>query len=199
MRCTSWSLCTLYLLACQVTENAASTTSHPTSKEKFLIQLCCPWENIGKECQQVPEQGLLVHPCWGHWTVGFLWRNLRECTPKVVSDQHYNGMPHIGVCLGCLVSPQAQGQPTTWKRTMMSSRVHNQQLHRSVLENLNWSCLSELVMSWTTKLTDLAGDAPQNQQWPCRHKPSKLLLPRWRSVTRGPDWDTVPKKRLLLL
>ena len=53
MRCTSWSLCTLYLLTCQVTENAASTTSHQMGKEKFLSQLwqlCCPWANIGNEC-----------------------------------------------------------------------------------------------------------------------------------------------------
>ena len=44
----------------------------------------------------------------GNRTVGFLRRNFRECTPKSqVSDLPCNGMPHFGVSLRCLMSPQA--------------------------------------------------------------------------------------------
>ena len=174
----------------------------PNGQRKVLKPALAAMLSMGKHWKRVPTStwaGTCGPPMLRTLDSGVPVKELMGVYPKSqVSDQHYSGMPHIGVCLGCLVSPQAQGHPTTWKRTMTSSQVHDQQLHRQICAGK-----SELVMSWTTKMIDLAGDAPQNQQWPCRHNPASFFCQgrehRWKSVTRGPDWDTVPKKWLLLL
>ena len=84
--------------------------------------------------------------------------------------------PHIGVLLDCLVSTQTQEHPTTGKSTTMSTQVRDQQLHRHRDHQTPlhpcWKILSGQVLN-----DEAPGDALENQQCPCRHKPSVLLPP----------------------
>jgi len=188
MRCTSWSLCTLYLLTCQVTENAASTTSHPMGKEKFLIQLwqlCCPWSNIGNECQQVPEQGPVVHPCWGHWTVGFLWRNLWECTRKVKSVTNTTMVCPTLECALAVWCPHKHKdiqllEKGQWRAVgYMTSNYTD----RSVLENLNWSCLEQQRwQTWLEMLHKISNDLVDIIQQASSAKGGNIDESLWQGV-----------------
>ena len=100
----------------------------PNGQRKVLKPALAAMLSMGKHWKRVPEQGPVVHPCWGHWTVGFLWRNLWECTRKVKSVTNTTMVcptlecalavwcPHKHKDIQLLEQFQAE-QPGTWPTT----------------------------------------------------------------------------------
>ena len=155
--------------------------SHLVAQRQSINSKVLTWENTGNnKCQHVPGHHyqlwpLLDHRRWGRSSKrkpnrGVPVKELQSMYPKSqVGDLHHNGTAHIGVCLGCLVSKQAQSHPFTGKSTMTSSQVNHQQLHGPVTRQcyIN-NQKSAVVKPWTTKMTGSPGDALPNQQWPRR-------------------------------
>ena len=116
-------------------------------------------------------------------------------------DLHYIGMHSTGICLGCLVSTQAlEYASAVWCLHMHKDiQLLEKGQRRAVIyvtmkqlqAQITRQCYiharkSEVVKSWlTTKTTDSPKDALQNQQWPSRHEPSKLLPSL--TLTLGPE------------
>ena len=126
--------------------NAMSSASCPTSTEKSWhpatssIGIGKHWKKKHKR-QQAPghhheQWPLLVndlsspHPRWGcsserKLDSGVPAKELQVvCPNSQVGNLHYSGTPHTGVCLRCLVSPQAPAT-CTGKSSTPSSLVHD--------------------------------------------------------------------------
>ena len=136
-------------------------------------------------------------------------RNFRECTPKVKPGtytamvcptlEHASAVqcPHNNKDIQLLGKLQLLGNynaelPGTWPTTTWTCHRHCY-LHAHK---------SDGDKPWTTKMTDPPGDALQNQPWPCRCKPSKVLPPLWpqdqRSTKTAPGTGTTPRPLQLL-
>ena len=168
----------------------------------------------------------------GNWTVGFLRRNFRECSPKV--RRNFRSVPQKSEGTSGSVPQKWSQGPTLqwyaphWSMPQLSSvpttTIKDIQLlgKLQLLGNYNaelpgtwptttWTrhrhCYlhahkSDVDKPWTTKMTDPPGDALQNQPWPCRCKPSKVLPPLWpqdqRSTKTAPGTGTTPRPLQLL-
>ena len=113
----------------------------------------------------------------GDWTAGFLWRNFRQCTPKVKSATYTTMVLSTLEYASAVRDCHKQKDIRLLEKVQCRAARHVTNNYTDRSSGIVTSML-EVEEFWTLQTTNLPGDALQNQQQPYRHQPRKFLLTR---------------------